>query len=825
MSIEKALIAQAQPYMVEARIRSIIGEETRKGCSPDLSKNTVSLEPYFEPLWKSGNRLNTDSGDLWTLENPVSKEDLMRLQVWISPEHVFDWVHSERFIKQLRAVSYRIGFEVIGNGAGITLGFLLHHRDLPIIATAFHGEFDLCEFTPMEENPLDALAGQEWQDVLFRDYLPSPPYSHLLSRPQELQISSLTTLITALSTIEAPALGIYQTLLQPVSPNKNWHRNVEILLDVEYTAKLQNEIQFPRKYSQQSPSGDLHQMAGELENKAHNDKPFYTAALRLAVVGGGKSRKALLSALSTFMGLFQHGGRPLGYLTEKEYAEILSAGQVRNMFLQGLTYRPGFLVNSQELTGPVHIPALPGGNHPTAPMKSLEMLPVRNSELFTGTQIGTCDYAGSSQKVCVPPEFQGRHLHVIGASGVGKTTTIENMILEDIEEGHGVAVLDPHGDMVERLLYLIKKEHVKKTIYFNPADPYWVPLWNPLKLIPGQEIGRVANDLVMAIKSFVDSGGWGDRLENILRNMIYGLLHLEGGTFLDISNLLHNKSKQNELLIREMLKVIDNQTARQFWEHDYKGYGKGDLSPPINKLSKLLISGPVSLMLSQPENRFNFRNIMDQGNILLVNLSNMGVTVRQVLGCFILSNLHLSALSRSDIPIEKRKPFHIYCDEAPNFITESIENVIAETRKYSVNLTLAHQYLSQFNTKKRDALSTVGTSIIFKVDKRDADYLAKDLQGKVKADDLISLGVGEAFARIGADIVKVKTSKPLKIPETHFRERIIEESRRKFCKPASEVKKWLRQAGNRWSEPYAPLNPSFSESSTGDIEELDYEEF
>ena len=825
MSIEQALIAQAQPYMVETRLRSIVGKEIRKGCSPNLSKNTVSLEPIFEPLWKLGNRQDTGNEAVWTVEHPIPREDLIRLQVWISPEHTFDWIHPERFLKQLQVARYRIGFEVIGNQSGITLGFLLHQKDLPVIVAAFHGEFELCELTPMEKSPLDTLTDQDWQDVLFRDYLPPPPYSHLLSRPLELQISSLTTLITGLSNIEASALGIYQTLLQPVSPSKNWHRNVEILLDIEYTAKLQNEIRFPQKYSQQSPSGDLHQMAGELESKAHNDKPFYAAAVRLAVVGGGKKGKTMLSAISTFMGLFQHGGRPLGYLTEREYADVLSDEQIRDMFLRGLTYRPGFLLNSQELTGPVHIPSLSGDNCRAVPIKSLEMLSVRNSELLTGTWVGNCDYAGSSQKVCVPPEFEGRHLHFIGASGVGKTTTIENMILEDIGKGHGVAVLDPHGDMVEHLLYMIPEEHVKKTIYFNPADLDWVPLWNPLDWVPGMEIGRVANDLVMAIKSFVDSGGWGDRLENILRNMIYGLLHLKGGTFLDISNLLHNKSEQNDVLISEMMKVIDNQTARQFWEHDYKGYGKSDLSPPINKLSKLLISGPVSLMLSQPENRFNFRKIMDQGNILLVNLSNMGVTVRQVLGCFILSNLHLSALSRSDIPIDKRKQFQIYCDEAHNFITESLENTIAETRKYKVNLSLAHQYLSQFSTKKRDALSTVGTSIIFKVDKRDADYLAKDLQGKVKADDLVSLGVGEAFARIGGDIIKIKTREPLNIPETHFRERIIEESRRKFCKPASEVKKWLRHAGNRWIEPYAPLTPSFSESSSGDIEEFDYEEF
>jgi hypothetical protein len=145
MSIEQALIAQAQPYMVETRLRSIVGKEIRKGCSPDLSKNTVSLEPFFEPLWKLGNRQDTGKEAIWTIEHPISREDLIRLQVWISPEHAFDWVHPERFIKQLQAVRYRIGFEVIGNRAGITLGFLLNQKDLPMIVAAFHGEFELCE--------------------------------------------------------------------------------------------------------------------------------------------------------------------------------------------------------------------------------------------------------------------------------------------------------------------------------------------------------------------------------------------------------------------------------------------------------------------------------------------------------------------------------------------------------------------------------------------------------------------------------------------------------------------------------------------------------
>ena len=826
MSIEGALIAQAQPYMVGARLRSIIQHEISKGCSPDISRRTISLEPRFKPLWAVEHSPDTEKQPHWTTEAPPQSEDLIRLQAWVSPEHKFDWNHSELFIKQLQAVSFRVGFEVAGNREGITIGFILHQTDLPIITAAFNGEFELCELTTMENGPLNGLKGKNWGEALFRDYFPPPPYSHLLTRPPELHVSTLIPLITALSTIEAPAVGIYQALFQPVPPNHNWHRNIEILLDIEYAVKLHSELRSPQRYAQQAPSGDLHHMAFEVESKANNDKAFYAAALRIAVVDAGDKARDLLSSLSTFISLFQHGGRPLGYLTEREYAGILQTTQIRDMFLMGLTYRPGFLVNSLELTGPIHIPSLSIDDNRPIPIAGLETLPVRNPELFTGTCIGSCDYAGVSQKVCIPVVMRRTHTHLIGASGFGKSTAEEHMILDDIEKGCGVAVLDPHGDMVERLLCLIPEQHVKRVIYFNPADSDWVPLWNPLDRIPGQEIGRTANDLVMAIKSFVESGGWGDRLENILRNMVFGLLHLPGGTFLDISNLLHNKSQPNDILVREILKVIDNQTARQFWEHDYRGYGKNDLSPPINKLSKLLISGPISLMLSQPENRFNFRKIMDQGNILLINLSNMGVTVRQVLGCFILSNLHLSALSRSDIPIDDRKQFHIYCDEAHNFLTDSLENLIAETRKYRVSLSIAHQYQSQFNSKKkRDALSTVGSSIIFKVDKRDADYLAKDLQGKVKAEDLVSLGVGEAFARIGTDIVKIKTRPPLEIPATHFRKKIIETSRKKYCNPAHEVRKWIRHASNKWLEPYAPLNPATSESSETDNQDLGYDEF
>jgi len=632
VTIERALIAQSRSHIIASKAQAMIGEEVGKGCRPEISQYPVSLEPPFQPVWSL--KENPEYPEHRIEKNPLSEKEIIRLRIWLSPEQDFDWNQSELFVKQLQPASFRIGFEVAGNNQAIVAAFFCHPHDLPIITSAFQGEFTSCELTPMKKAILSSLPRERLEDILFRDYFPPPPYSHLLTRPPELHASPLIPLITAMSNIKAPALGVYQALLQPVLPEHNWHKKTQILLDLEFAIKLIDGFHSPQRYAQQSPSGDLRQMAWGVENKAHNDKPFYAMALRVAIIGAGEEGDNTLAALSTFTSLFQHGGRPLSYLTEKDYQGILSPKEIRDMFTLGLTYRPGFLVNSWELTGPVHIPPIGVFEERAIPLEGLETLPVRNAELLTGTWIGTCNYAGESQCVCIPAGIRKRHTHLLGKTGVGKSTTQEHMILGDIEQGNGVAVLDPHGDLIERLLFLIPEKQVEKTIYLNPGDPDYVPLYNPLKPITGQDIGRTADDIVQAIKSFVSSGGWGDRLEHLLRNIIFSLFHMQNSTFLDISNLLRNKSEESKIMRREILKVVENENVRQFWLHDYEKYGKDDLGPPKNKLSKLLVSGTVSLMLSQPECRFNFQEIMDQGMILLINLSNMGSKVREVLGCF-----------------------------------------------------------------------------------------------------------------------------------------------------------------------------------------------
>jgi len=377
--------------------------------------------------------------------------------------------------------------------------------------------------------------------------------------------------------------------------------------------------------------------------------------------------------------------------------------------------------------------------------------------------------------------------------------------------------------MVNDLLPLIPENRIEKTIYFDLGNPDWIPIWNPLKMIPGQDESRTADNVVGTIKSVVQ--GWGDRLEYILSNCLKAALHLDNPCFLDVWNLLRIKSAESEKLQRQALQTIENITLRQFLETDARKYREDETTASRHKLGKLFGPDNTALMLSQSESLFNIRSVMDEGRILLVNLSTIGQEARGILGGFMLSLAHLTALSRVDTPPNERKECHVYCDEAYQFMTDAIEELTSQTRKFAVYLTLLHQQLSQFGTKKIDALSSVGSTIIFRVDSKDARYLTKDLMGKVDANALSSLKDWEAIARIGSEVVKVWTQPPPAIPTNNPRDRVIAESRRRYYRPANVIRALVQKRNGMHVASARPFNSSMAQESNGPVEQFHYQEF
>jgi hypothetical protein len=631
---------------------------------------TVALEPAYSPLGLGQGKADISERSGAVLEDLIDEQDLVRLRIWISPERAFQWARCESFIKQLSSVSHRMLFEVAGNRDCISLSLGCHPADLPSTKIAFEAKIEHCMITTQRKAVFDLSSDIAWTGAILRDFLPEPPYHHLLTRPDELQDSPLEGIIAALVQIMPPAIGVYQVVFQPVRPAHDWHQNVQFLTDMEYLSKQIGNLGIIQRYAQQIPSGDLRHSAGKLESKAHNDKPFFFTALRVAVAGSDKP-VADIQSLATPVSLFQHGGRPLRFLTEKDYTQVLPPERIHPMLSKGLVYRPGFLLNSDELAGLVHVPPASLLERWDMALDFLEPLAGADLELSEGIPVGEATIADDKQLVCVPPRVRRRHIHVIGRPDMGKSCLLESMILDDIKQGHGVAVLDPHGDLIARLLRLIPQEAVARTIYFNPGDPDWVPLWNPMSRIPGQDIGRMSDDMIAVLKSFVEN--WGDRMEHLLRHCIFGLKHLEHTTFLNLSDLLRTGTKESKEMRKLLLQVVQNEVAQQFWRYDYETYRSDEFGPPRHRISKLLVGGTYALMLSQPYSKFTFRGIMDEGMIFLADLSsNLGSDIRDILGGFMLAIIHSTALSRSDTAPEDRKTFHVYLDEAHRFVNDCL---------------------------------------------------------------------------------------------------------------------------------------------------------
>jgi len=811
MIMDRAVLARSSAFMLKKIGTDFLQDQARCGCDATLWPQAVALEPEYVPLDRSRDK---SPGVVTYRPTPP----LQRLSIWISPDHVFNWERAELFIQQLSALKALAGFEIVGNCQKIALNLLCTGYDRPIVETAFAGRLRNCRLSP---DTLGGLSCGHTDQLAIRDYFPTPPFYRLLTRNDELKITPFEVLVSALARIEPRSIGIYQVVFKPVEPEHNWHENIKRLFDMEYSVKLADNPGLAVKYPQQIPSAPLSSMASFSECKAHNDKSLFAVAVRMAVVGDNAQQHIL--SLGSFTSLFQHGGNHLNALEKTDYLTQFNCEHILKMLEGAIVYRPGFLLNSSELSGFVHVPPDSIFEGCTTKFNSFEMLSEVPPKLQNGLEIGSVSIPGSVQKVCLDPRLRSCHCHLIGKPIKGKSTLMENMVISDIKAGEGVAVIDPHGDLAEKLLCLIPQDCIEKVIYIDFSDPNWIPIWNPLRCTHSNDIDRITANLIGVLKSFIT--GWGDRMEHLLSHSIYGLMHLPGSSLLDVANILRygNESKD---LISSILEVVDTQESRRFWQNDFKGYSAADLGPPKHKLSKFLLGGTVAHMLSQPDSSFSFKQIMDNGMILIVNLSELGSGTCNVLGAFLVALMHITALGRNKIPEDRRRPFHIYLDEAHRFVTKSLEKMIAEMRKYNVDLTLAHQYFKQFTPEVADALCIVGTTIAFNVDFRDAISLSKAFQKKVTPEAFGELDRGEAFVRCDSQVVKINTPGPLDIGDHHFYQEIIDYSHRHYYKHISQVKQIIARRRDRFNKPYSDLSvpPDLPNDNADQVKERYYYE-
>lgn len=332
------------------------------------------------------------------------------------------------------------------------------------------------------------------------------------------------------------------------------------------------------------------------------------------------------------------------------------------------------------------------------------------------------------------------HMYIIGKTGTGKSTLLETLIRQDIASGQGLALLDPHGDLVEKVLAQLPEQRKDDVIYFNVADHSQPLGLNPLENIAPLKRPLAASGLLEVFKKiWLDS--WGPRLEHIMRNALLALLDQPEATLADVLRLLNDGEFRRKAQAR-----IENAQVREFWAKEYENYPvrfrMEAIAPIQNKVGAFLSNPVLSKILTQTKNAFYLRRVMDEGKILLVNLAKgkIGEDTATLLGALLITRVGLAALSRADVPEEDRKDFYLYLDEFQNFTTLSLASMLSELRKYRVNMIFAHQYLSQLDPQVREAiLGNVGTIISFRLGVTDAEILEKEFYPEFSIKDLISL--------------------------------------------------------------------------------------
>jgi DNA helicase HerA-like ATPase len=410
------------------------------------------------------------------------------------------------------------------------------------------------------------------------------------------------------------------------------------------------------------------------------------------------------------------------------------------------------------------------------------------------TPFAITDYRDIRKIFGIKEKNRRGHIYIIGKTGTGKTTLIENMAISDIENNCGVALIDPHGDMSEEILDYIPTNRVRDVIYFNPADLENPIAFNPLEKVPKDFHHLVASGIVSTFKK-IWSESWGPRLEHILRHALLSLLEYPNSTLLDLPKLLTDNSFRNKVLAH-----ITHPQVRDFWLLEFEKYSvwlrSEAVSPILNKIGQFLTSIPLRNIVGQKENTFDLRKLMDEGKILIVNLAKgkIGEDNCSLLGALVLTKIELSALSRADLPEDQRAPFYLFVDEIHSFITLSFADILSESRKYGLNLVLAHQYIEQLDEKIRAAIfGNVGTIISFRIGAEDAKYLAQEFAPVFDETDLINLPNFHIYLKL---MIDGQTSQPfsaktLRLREinTSHKEEIIVNSRNMYTRQRADVER------------------------------------
>lgn len=683
-------------------------------------------------------------------------------------------LRAERGIKAwFKGRQDHFSFEIVANAKRIAFYFACHNDDFRYIEQQIHAQYPAASIEEVEDYNIFAAQGQ----IAAASIKTIKSFIFPIKTYQEIDVDPMSSIINVLSKLEKGESIALQYLVR--SAKGSWHgslrkavariqekqsvalglknNNLDKFFSFFNTGKKKVETNTKPK-PEKRLSAVEEEMLKKIEQK--NLKAGLDVNLRILTCSDAKEKanrylENIASAYSEYNN-FSYGNsfsRPI----KKNTNQI-----IKDFIYRYFREKNSFLLNSEELASIFHLP-LRSIETPNILWLTAKTAPAPAEVPEEGITLGYNVYRGFRREIKIKRADRRRHSYIIGKSGVGKSVLLANMAIQDIENGEGVCVLDPHGDLITDILERIPPARAEDVIIFSPADRERPLALNLLEYDPAypEQKSFVINEMIGILDKLYDLRATGGPMfEQYMRNAM--LLVMEdpesGSTLMEIPKVLADENFR-----RAKLNKCKNQTVIDFWTKEAEKAGGeaalANIVPYItSKLTSFISNDMMRPIIGQQKSAFNIREVMDKQKILLIDLPKgiVGETNAYLLGMILVSKILMAALSRTDMPTEKRKDFYLYIDEFQNFTTNSISQILSEARKYALNLIIAHQYIGQLskngNTEIKDAVfGNVGTIICFKIGSEDAEFLLKEFSPVFNEYDLINIDKGTAYIKLLID--------------------------------------------------------------------------